>query len=624
MCGICGFVGFKDKDLIQEMTSRLTHRGPDDHGFYLGDDICLGHRRLSIIDLKTGHQPMFNEDKSLCVVCNGEIYNYKAIRDILKKKGHYFSTNSDTEVILHSYEEFGEDFIKQFNGMFAFALWDNKERKLILARDRLGIKPLYYYKEGNKFYFSSEVKSLLLTGMSKEIDFTSLDHYLSFRYTPYERTMFKSVSKLDPASMLVYKDSKISINKYWSLEYKKENISKKQAADKFYSLLEDSVRLRLMSDVPLGVYLSGGVDSSAITSLMSKFASGAVKTFSIGFGTDIDEVNRARQISNLLGSEHTELFVEKEDFNLLHQIVWNMDDPLGDAIIIPTYLLSKKTSKKVKVVLTGEGADEILAGYIHHKAMNLINKYNSHTPAFLKKAIITCLRKTPSGLIDRFFPYPSKLGQKGKSKLINYLETLNSDCNSYKELVSLFSEDEKRLLCTDEFYNSSDRIGSPICFNETIDGFLDRIIDLDMNNWLVNYTLFKQDKLTMANSLEARVPYLDHRIVEFCASLPDNFKFNQFKDKYILRKSSSRFLPHSVSYAKKKAFYFPIEKCFDDRFNVFVKDILNESSVKKRGILSWDYVKTLLSGVESLELIDNKRVMALLILEIWFREFIDK
>lgn len=630
MCGICGFVGLENRELIKKMTAILAHRGPDDFGFYFGKDVCLGHRRLSIIDLEKGHQPIFNEDKTMCVVYNGEIYNYLSIRHSLEQKGHRFYTNSDTEAIVHSYEESGEDCVKEFNGMFAFALWDSRKRKLLLARDRLGIKPLYYYTKDNKLYFASETKSLLLTGVSEEIDFEALDSYLMLRYVPHERTMFKAISKLSPASVLTYQNSKPIIKKYWSLEYIKNNWKENDAIEKFHNLLEDSIKLRLMSDVPLGAYLSGGVDSSSIAYLMTRFVSGPIKTFSIGFGTDIDEVERAREISRFLGSEHTELFVEKGDFELLPQIVWNMDEPLGDSIVIPTYILSRETSKKVKVVLTGEGADEILAGYIHHRVMNYIDKYNRFTPHLLKKTVTSLIRKTPLEFMEKFFLYPSKLGTKGKAKLIRYLQTQGSSLNSYIELVSLFSNEEKTFLYTKEAYQKIKEkraadLNFDILFHDdkTNRGFLDRIIDLDMRNWLPNYTLFKQDKLTMANSLEGRVPYLDYRLVEFCATTRDNFKFRGLSDKYILRKSASRILPDSVAKAKKKAFYFPIEKCFDEKFDLFVRDILNESTIKKRGVFNWDYITTLLAHIRGPELIDNKKIMALLILEIWFRTFID-
>ncbi|MEE9584235.1 MAG: asparagine synthase (glutamine-hydrolyzing), partial [Candidatus Brocadiales bacterium] len=456
MCGICGFVGHpEEKGLLSSMQSTLVHRGPDDNGTYVQPGIALGHTRLSIIDLATGHQPIHNEDNTLWIVFNGEIYNYLDLREDLVKKGHQFYTKSDTEVIIHLYEEEGEDFVRHLNGEFAIALWDVPRQRLLLARDRLGIRPLYYYSSGGLFLFASEIKALLVTGrIEKQFNHLALGDYLTLRYVPGNDTLFQGVRKVPPASILIYEKSGFNISSYWGLSYQPKMRSHEELEEGFCSLLEDSVKRRMMSEVPLGAFLSGGVDSSVIVALMTRYSSEPVKTFSIGFGTDIDELDEAKVIADYLGCDHEELVTGKQDYTLLPKIVRQMDEPLGDAIIIPTYLLAQATARKVKVVLTGEGADEVLGGYVHQLTMHFGDKYNNAIPGYLQDANLALLRFLPPSVLERFFPYPARLGVKGKTKLLNYLSHLKSASRAYLDLAGLFSDQEKEELFTRDFLDN--------------------------------------------------------------------------------------------------------------------------------------------------------------------------
>jgi asparagine synthase (glutamine-hydrolysing) len=633
MCGICGFVGFEDNELLQRMNDLLWHRGPDDQGFYRGEKVALGNRRLSIIDLETGKQPIFNEDKTVCVVYNGEVYNYRDLRVGLERRGHVFRTNSDTEVIVHAYEEIGAECVKELNGCFAFAIWDEKERTLFLARDRLGIRPLHYCLLDGKLAFSSELKPLLLWDkVQRKVSNLALDCYLTLRYLPDSMTMFEGIHKLPPACTLKFKDGRIEIDEYWQLEHwGTEQASPDECADRFYELLKDAVRLRLMSDVPLGAYLSGGIDSSAIVGLMSEMTSTPVKTFTIGgFGAEVDELAEARKIARYFQTEHHELIVGRQDFDLLPRIIWHLDSPIGDAIIIPLFLLAQETSRHVKVVLSGDGADETLAGYVHQLALKYGNLFRRRAPAFLRAVTHNAVKSTPSALLNLFFPYPASLGEKGKGRVLNYLAALRSGSigQEFLAIASLFNADERKLLYADDFRQTLngqkfllDRLDAALVSNGS--GFLNSVLKYDMKDWLADCILSKQDHLAMAHSLEARVPFLDHRLVEFTAALPADFKIRGLTNKYLLRKAAARILPPRTVKASKQAFYMPTERCFGPEFDQFVRDVLSSERLKTRGIFNQRYIEGKLNSARSSELVDNKQIIALLVLELWFRIFVD-
>ncbi|MCP2604922.1 asparagine synthase (glutamine-hydrolyzing), partial [Candidatus Aminicenantes bacterium AH-873-B07] len=394
MCGICGIYNFSQnvpflKDQIKKMCQTLIHRGPDDEGYYFDDKVALGMRRLAIIDLVTGHQPIHNENKTIWVILNGEIYNFPELRKELIEKGHKFYTNSDTETIVHLYEEEGENVVNRLNGMFAFAIWDKKNKILLLARDRLGIKPLHFLEKDGKFIFASEIKSILMTDYEKEIDFDALSKYFSFEYIPAPQTIFKGIKKLLPGHLIIIKENRIKIKQYWDVKYKYEIRDENFYVEQIYEKLKKAVRKRLISDVPLGVFLSGGIDSSTVTFLMSQVANSKIKTFSIGFEEQsFNELEYARIIAEYIGSEHQEFVVKSEMVKKLVPVLMEyLDEPLADASVIPTYIISKLARKYVTVALAGDGGDELFAGYDTYKAYQ-VARYYRKVPKFIRDSII--------------------------------------------------------------------------------------------------------------------------------------------------------------------------------------------------------------------------------------------
>jgi asparagine synthase (glutamine-hydrolysing) len=610
MCGIAGTYNFSSKELVEKMSQTIRHRGPDDEGFAFFENACFGFRRLSIIDLKTGSQPMSSEDGSVWVIFNGEIYNYKELK--LELSSHFFKTRSDTEVMVHLYEEFGEDFVSKLNGQFAIALYDKKTKKLILARDRLGIKPVYYAKANNDLLFASEIKAILRDKrIKREPNITGINNFLSLRYVPGQESCFKGIFRLPPASLMVCSGSSFEIKKYWKPEvfegkYEKDDYY----LDRFSELFEDSVKMRLMSDVPLGVYLSGGLDSSCVAACMKKF--GPVRAFSIGFGTKYDELDQAEERASQIGLELDSFNFSPQDFSLLAKIIYHMDEPQGDAIMLPAYLLSQQASSKIKVALTGEGADEILGGYLYHKTIKLF-----HSHPFLAKMAKPAVSLFPGFLLDLFFDHPASLGSEGKKRLLKYLELVKKgDMGSeYIFLSSLF---DNREMCTDYFKS---QVKSEIKYKG--DSFED-LLAMQYDYWLPDNVLMRQDKMSMANSLEVRVPFLDHRLVEFLLRTPSHLKVRNLTDKYLLRKYSLKVLPKKVSKIKKMPFYIPIENYFKGQgFKELINLTLSQKRVEKRGYFKYNYIRDLLEKLNENEFLYAKQVMALIILELWHQIFID-
>ncbi|MEW5818839.1 MAG: asparagine synthase (glutamine-hydrolyzing) [Cyanobacteriota bacterium] len=628
MCGICGIIGSSSEEIIKKMSDALYHRGPDEVGYYFSEKICLCNRRLSIIDLQTGTQPIYNEDKSIVVVFNGEIYNFQAIRDDLEKKGHIFTTKTDTEVIVHAYEEFGTECLRRFNGDFAFSLYDSNKDITFIARDRLGIRPLYYSHLNDKILFASELKALLASGMiNKELNYNSINKYLTLRYCFGTDTFFKSVKKLPPASYMLIKDNNIIINKFWDIDYTPVYYkSYRDYIDRFEEIFENSVKLRMISDVPFGAFLSGGVDSSFIVAMMAKHSNVPVETYSIGFNLDIDETSDSKKLANHFGCNHHEIMIENQSYDLIPEIVKCLDEPLGDSIIIPTYLLNREAAKSLKVVLTGEGADEIFGGYVHQIAMHYGSVFNKYTPEFITNNIlIPSITKSPMQLLDKLFPYPSGLGQKGKEKLLKYLSNISNIENSYFSIASVFSPIDKS-----NYYHPAfvERLNNLTVNNEFAAllnknrdlPVLNQLIDLDTKYWLADYTLFKQDRLTMANSIEGRIPYLDHNLVEFVAQIPINYKINGINTKYLLRKVAKSYLPKPTAFRPKRAFYFPYQKCFGKNFNIYLKELFNENSfIFNMEIIRKGQLDYLCQNALKNELLQSKQLMSIIILEHWLK-----
>lgn len=628
MCGITGIIGQKDESTLIRMNDALVHRGPDEDGYYFNDHISLGNRRLSIIDLSTGTQPIYNEDKSLVVVYNGEIYNFQEIRETLIQKGHKFSTNCDTEIIVHAFEEYGTDCLKYFNGNFVFALHNIVDKTTFIARDRMGIRPLYYSIVDNNVYFASELKALLASEkINKELNYNSIDKYLTLRYCWGNETFFKSVEKLPQASYMKIKNGNISVTKYWETSYEPliyNNLD--DYVDEFERIFEESVKLRMIADVPFGAFLSGGIDSSIIVAMMAKHSTLPVETYSLGFNLDIDETNDARDLANHFGCNHHEISIQEQSYDQLPKIISHFGEPLGDSIILPTYQLANEAAKNLKVVLTGEGADEIFGSYIHQQAMHYGSFYNKIVPSIINNNVILPLTKlAPLQLLDKLFPYPSSLGRKGKEKLVSYLGHIYNLTESYFSIAQTFSTQDKETFYHHNFKDSIKDFdvkydfATQLAKNKSLNT-LNNLIDLDCKYWLSDYTLYKQDRITMANSLEGRIPFLDHHLVEFVSRIPVKYKTNGLTTKYLLRQMANRYIPNQVAKRKKKAFFFPYQKTFGKDFNRYLNDLFNENSfIINMELINKKQLNNLYTNALNNELLQSKQLMSLIILEHWLR-----
>ena len=618
----------------------MRHRGPDDYGYYHEGDVHLGHRRLSIIDLAGGKQPMQNTDGSLTIVFNGEIYNYQELKRWLESKGHSFHTSSDTEVLLRLYEVLGSAALERLNGMFAFAVYDHKRKELFIARDRVGIKPLYYLQAGRRFLFASETKSLLCYRQwSPTINPLAIDAYLAMRYVPGDTTMFQELKRLPAGHYMIFREGRVSLHRYWRPQLFDGPYPRSQESylEEFGELLESSVRRRLISDVPFGAYLSGGIDSSVIVALMSRMVSNPVKTFSVGFDYKHDELNEAAFTANHLGCDHHEIPCRAEDIALLPRIVHHLDEPMGDAIIIPMYQLSQAAKKEVTVILTGEGGDEVLGGYLFHKLMWAGNLYQDLVPRFIHQhGVMPLLQAVPTGAMDALFQYPAYLGERGKTKVLDYLQLLQPQQieQAYWHLISLFDDRDKADLFSEDFKNELNKERNKqanakptaTISNANYSGpYLNRLINLQFDHWLPDNMLLRQDKTGMANAIEGRVPYLDHTLVEFAQKLPPNLKLRQLVGKYILRRFAKELLPKQVTQRRKMPFYVPIENYFQQPvFQQQLDEFLSESSVKNRGIFQVGAVTRLKTAMDRKEFMLVKQVFSLMVLEMWFRIFVDR
>jgi len=619
MCGICGIVGERNESVIKRMTDIIAHRGPDDDGYYLDDNISMGVRRLAIIDLQTGHQPIANETKNLWVVLNGEIYNFQELRKDLEEKGHRFATKTDTEVITHSYEEYGVDCLKHFRGMFAFALWDKDKKSLFLARDRIGIKPIYYAVKNGKLIFASEIKALLeYDDITREIDIDALNLYLTFQYVPGPLTIFKGIKKLMPGNFLIYKGGNITIEQYWEIpfdgEQKVSDIN--EAKDRLKSLLEESIKYRLISDVPVGILLSGGVDSSAITGFAARLSNTKVKTFTIGFGKEgkkYDERIFARQVAEKFDTEHHEFTVMPDIISLLPRLLWHMDEPIADQAALPVYLLCKTARSDVTVLLTGEGGDEIFAGYPRY-VLHKLALFLDRSPVLFREKFLNTAEKIPF-LSDRI--------RESAGKLKKYY------ADPWKRniiWISNFSEDEKRRLFRKEIINKKEETHDffiDLMENRKFSNWLNQLLYLDMKTWLVDDILMKVDKMSMAASVEARVPLLDHKFVEFVASLPPEFKLNGLKGKFIFKEILRDILPEEIINRRKTAFRIPSGEWFKNSWKIMIKQHLFENSSSLHNYFDKEYLKNLVTCHFSGRAVNSQKLWNLLCFDIWHKIYIE-
>ncbi len=620
MCGIAGLVADGpglDLGLIDAMTASLRHRGPDDDGFFRAPDhgIALGQRRLSIIDLAGGRQPIFNEDESVVVVFNGEIYNYVELRAELEARGHRFATHSDTVVIVHLNEDLGDDFPTRLNGDFAIALYDRQRRRLVLARDRLGIRPLVWAETSRGFAFGSEPKAVLASGLvERSLDRDALASWIRLRYTPGPRTLFAGISKLPPGFLGVREDGKrLELKAYWDIDgIEPRERPDREVEDELDELLSDAVRIRLRSDVPVAAFLSGGLDSSLIVKLAADHGN-VHRAYSVGFNLAIDENAAARAFAAERGIPHEDIYVARDAWKDLPRIVGRMDDPIGDVIILPTHRLAEEASRSVKVVLTGEGADEIWGGYLHHYALHYLVGAARRSPGAVRVAE-TLARLAPVGLLSALFPYPAALGRKGKEKLVSALAAAQRPRDAYQLFATFLAADgASRLLGT------PGAVQLPPTFDALADSsrsMLRRILAVERRAWLPDYTLAKQDTLSMANSLEARVPFLDHRIVELAAGLPDHQKVRMGRAKHLLRRVAARHIDPAVAWRKKKAFYIPTEQSFDEGFLAFRNELFDPARIRRQGLFDPEAFSSL-TNTTSGEILDHKLQNTLLILQVW-------
>jgi asparagine synthase (glutamine-hydrolysing) len=633
MCGILGFlthraVNIPDEEVLKSMRDTLIHRGPDDSGEFIrplndgGPFVFFGHRRLSIIDLTGGHQPLSNENGKIWVIFNGEIYNFRELKNQLEGLGHQFKTNSDTEVIAHAYEEYGEHCLHHFNGMFAIGIWDESRKRLFLARDRLGKKPLYYSLMNDTFLFASELKALLAYPcFSKKVDPLSFAKYLFFEYVPSPHTIFNDAKKLPPASYLIWQKGGMEVKEYWSpfsIRKEEEYASEAEIEARMIELLRNSVKHRLISDVPLGVFLSGGIDSSAISAFAQEEARGKIKTFSIGFeDPSFDESRYARLASKYLGTDHHEQTMTPADLlNLVPNLPDILDEPMADASILPTYLLSKFTRRYVTVALGGDGGDELFAGYPTYLAHKFARPYELLLGTL--HPIISLLGNLLPVSDDNIsFDFKVKKFLSGIGHPDGIRNAIWLGSFSFPELEKVLSPDmntqfnQARL--TEEI--TSYEKGYPLKDKTTLVQYL------DLKLYLQEDILVKVDRASMACSLEVRAPFLDHQLVEFVMSLPSSLKLRRFTTKYILKKVMKKFLPKEVIQRSKKGFGVPIAKWIKGPLRELFGDLLAHNPIKREGFLNPSYVKSLLEDHVSNKRDNRKQLWTVLVWELWVNRY---
>ncbi|MBF0358691.1 MAG: asparagine synthase (glutamine-hydrolyzing) [Magnetococcales bacterium] len=636
MCGITGLISSSksDFDHFSRMTDSISHRGPDARGEFRDPGIALGHRRLSIIDLSTAaNQPMQNEDGSVVLVANGEIYNYQELTAAMVDRGHKFRSQSDSEVLLHLYEEFGENFLDGVNGMFACALWDRNRKRLIAAVDRFGKKPLYFSAMGSRFSIASEMHALLhQPWVTKEVDPMAIDRYLTFRYVPAPLTILKKVKKLEAATMLIWQGGDLSIRRYWQAELKTDPaaVYSGSVVDEFEALLDDAVALRMQSDVPLGLYLSGGVDSAAIASSMARQQPEGDKiSYTVGFDYRYNEQPRAKKIAEHLGFEFNPVEVTADIFDNTEKIAFHLDEPFGDMLCMPSYILAREAKKRLTVVLTGDGADEILNGYFHQRLMILRqkNRWLAKTPgAGLAGSLL--VKGVPAQIINRFFDYPDRFGPREKLKLVQALTHSGDFGSFYEGITSCFSPEDKLAAYRKEFREQL--TGEPISqmfqrnMAEKSDfDFTARLSLLDLKHWIPFSVLFRLDKLNMAHAVETRSPFLDYRLVEMALNLPSEAKFNKRRNKELLRAVIDRRFPEHLREKGKQAFYMPLTSPTRTKFLEWSQSLLTEAGVKSRGIFQWPYIELLFNLFAQGSMLAYRQLVALAMLELWFTVYVD-
>ena len=622
MCGIAGVFDRSGRpvpgELVERMSSVLAHRGPDGSGSYVCGEIGLGHRRLSIIDLGGGQQPITNEDGTLHLIFNGEIYNYIELREELVKQGHIFKTKSDTEVIIHGYEEWGLDCVNRFNGIFAFALWDGKLKRLFLARDHLGVKPLYYALPGNSFLFASEIKSILRhPECTAEVDVRALGQLFTLRYVPSPDTLFKGIKKLPPAHLMVVDARGVEVKRYWHSKPTVRQGNEATLVEEYRELVEDAVRLQMRSDVPVGLFLSSGIDSGALLAIMSQQSSRPIHTFTIGFedGQRTNETDDARDLAKRFGADHSEMIVTAKDYQQYYErYLWDIEEPVGNETAAAFYFVSLLASRKVKVTLTGQGADEPWAGYGRHFGAK-ISQYYSRLPVAVSDGMVR-------PLVERFAR--NEVLRRGVASL-SERDTLSRFVKIYSFYSSgmkerLFQPWIREQISTDgvEARQALQRLYRDV---ENLDP-LTQILYMDTRSNLPDDLLMVGDKTSMANSVEARVPFLDYRLVEFAESLPPELRLRRFSAKYLHKKAIERWLPKNIVYRKKKGFSNPVDRWLRLSMRDYVHDCLLSDNSAVRRYFNRDYIRQTLVAHEADERNHMRHIYMLLSFELWHRQFI--
>jgi len=616
MCGVAGIFSERHpprRDELEAMVDSIRRRGPDDRGFFFFGPVGLGMSRLSIMDPEHGRQPLFSEDGTIIVVCNGEIYNHVELRAELEAKGHSYKTRSDAETIVHLYEEEDLNFLNRLQGMFGLALWDVKKHRLLVARDRLGIKPLYYAMGSDGLIFGSELKAVVAAKrVSLTIDPTAVDAFFKLGYVPNPLTIYQEVKKLPPAHALIYENGHTRLHRYWTLSFEPKPVkSDTQWQEEFLSLFQETVKRHLISDVPLGAFLSGGVDSSYVISVMAGLMDKPIQTFTIGFGGwkggYLDERTIAKEVSERFGTDHTEFEVQPRPEEIIEEVVEAFDEPFADDSVIPTYYLCRETSKNVKVALSGLGGDELFAGYQRYLGLILSSTFD-RIPGFLKKSVI--------------HPLVNRLPElKNGNYTINHLKRFvrgadYSPPDRYQRFVSIFQEEERRSLLTGlngSLMEDEDRA----LFSNGEGELLDRALSQDIRTYLPEDILALSDRLGMWHSLEVRVPFVDHKLVEFCAALPTSLKIRHREKKVLLRRAAQRVLPNSVLNHRKQGFAAPMAAWLRGDLKEYVGDSLSPSMLNRHGFLDAAHVQTLIQDHWDRRELNDRKIFSVLMFQRW-------
>lgn len=617
MCGIAGIVRWTGQPVVEHeiraMCEVMIHRGPDEDGVYIGDGVGLGMRRLSIIGLDTGKQPIANEDGTVWVVFNGEIYNYESLRHDLEQRGHVFRTGSDTECLVHLYEDHGESLVQHLRGMFAFAIWDTKRRRLLLGRDRLGIKPLYYAETAEGLIFASEIKPILQSSdIRRTLDWESVGHLLTFLATPSSQSIVSGVSKLEPARTAIASEGQpLRINRYWNVRFEPDERSTEgELVERLRALLDEAVKVHRVSDVPVGAFLSGGVDSSAVVATMARQHPDRIKTFSIGFEeASFDELQYARDVAARFGTEHYDLVLRPDVVRIVEDLTWYLDEPFGDTSAIPTFMVSKLAAEHVKVVLSGDGGDEVFAGYDRYVVEEKERRFDQ-IPRPLRRLAGSVGSSLPDGATGKRF-----------------LQHLALDgAQRYLDASMLFRASElERLLTPDAFneiarHNFHARVLASLPEHSD---WLASVQTFDLNAYLPQDILTKVDRMTMAHSLEARPPLLDHHLVEFAATIPQRLRLQNGTTKYLFKKALRGILPDPIIDRRKQGFAVPLAKWLRDDLATFATDVLLSPTAARRGVFNLQYVEHLLTLHNRGRDLDLQ-LWTILSMELWCRRFIDR